>query len=544
MVYSYPQQQQQQQQPPPHELGDPILDTASNCGSELPIIEGRNPSSLDNLESTEGEYAYLVNHDDSLLAKNSDPTMEEEFFFNNSHYTVKKDSENSKSSQKDHGSGRETVILKEQYQASMERVENSHQVKIENYKKQLIEYKENNADLDNQLKQTKKAILEKEETFMKMAENYKSQLNGLEKNNRDLDEQLKQTEKAKDEMENQLQKLEKKYADVDEKLRQSKQASVEKDKMHKEELIEYKGKNAELGNQLVQCGQACLEKDKMIEDLKRQHHKAMIACQERCTEKIKESQQQMTSMKEKHKREADGWTRSNETLTKKNSQLLKSMIKSDNVSDQSTSSSTSTNGESSFTSLDTSFSDAGKVGEEMKPFDSPVYFNRSDSKLSTTSVRFVEGMIKFIEKQSASTDLYETYLQWYTHMAKKIEAGIIHQSKRHIFLRSCFYGTLTVDDQRVSFSSFGPRKLSFGNEKSLVCDFCEDGWPDDIDHMLVLHPGNPGEFKELNLYSKKDEQGKEYFVWSASEVGYDFFHEVDEKCKTLLLCAYKEEKKK
>ena len=42
-------------------MTEPLLDTASDCGSELPSFEGRSPSSFDQITSTSGGTNYVLN---------------------------------------------------------------------------------------------------------------------------------------------------------------------------------------------------------------------------------------------------------------------------------------------------------------------------------------------------------------------------------------------------------------------------------------------------------------------------------------------------
>ena len=274
-----------------------------------------------------------------------------------------------------------------------------------------------------------------------------------------------------------------------------------------------------------------------------QNTQASLAKDEKHKEIVKDLKATITKMKKEHRDEVTGLTISKknlkETLTKENSQLKK-MINSGEVPGSSLS--TTINDDDS--NLKTSSLDS----EKKKSHDASVCFNRSDSILATSDVRFEEGMIKFIEKRNASTDIYHTYIDWFQHMIEEMmDPNTIYQLKRHIFLKREFDDPLTVDDRRLSFSTLGHRKISFGKMKCEAREFCdEDGWPDDIDHMLVLHP-EEAKFKELHL-RQEDEQGENYSKWFASKIAHDYFYEMDdefnEKKNILLLCAYKKEEKK
>lgn len=541
-TYHFSQQQQQQ-----HRMTEAFPDTKSNCGSEPPDVEGQGPSSLDNIQSTEGGINYLVNSETvtldtldmdtlkkqlnklSITKKNSDvtskltPIQEENKLLKEQLKNLKQKlrnfSENSLLIQEDHE--KEIVALNNQNQISMEKIECAHQVEVENYERQLNELKEKNEYLAKKLKQTDQASLKKNEEHEERVHCYKIQLKKLDEENIQ--------ERSKLEHHNQVLK---------DQLEQSKknfQANNELYNKTVEDLERQLTEQVEQSKQAIQAKNKLYEK--MIEDLKTKTAGYK--------NRIDDLQQQNTSMKEKHREEVIGLTKSKDTLTKKNSQL-QSMFNPGEMLDQS--SSMSTISDEDYSSLNTSFLDAVENGEEKKTYNTPTYYNRSDSKLATIDVRFAEGMVKFIEEKSSSSDLYKTYIEWYKDLVKRMDADPIYQSKRHIFLKREFHETLTVDDRRLSFSSMGSRKLSFVESRYETCDeFCNDGWPDDIDHMLVLHP-NKAMFKELHRSKKKDADGKIYCKWSTSKVDYDFYYEVEDeynvKRKTLLLCGYKEEEKK
>ena len=513
--YSYSRQQPQHQQP--RVMTDPVSDTTSNCESEPPV-EGRAPSSLDELESTEGEYAYLVNREtvnvDSLkkqlnqlsntkenpdVANKLSPMEKENRLLKeqlkNSKEKLRNFAENSLLTQEDHE--KEIVVLKKQYS-----------VEIENCKQQLKELEKKNVDFGNQIEQSKQAGLAKDEAKKKMEEDYKQQVNELMEDKVNLEEQFEQ----------------------------SKQAGLAKDEAKKKMEDDYEQQvnglmedKVNLAEQLEQSKRDSLTMEKEIKDLET---------------RLNQSLKKMTTMKEDHREEVAGLTRSKETLIKKNSQLQKSMVNSDDVSDESTSSSTTTNDdELSTTSLNTSSCSVSNT----KSYDTPTYFCRSDSKLATTYVRFVDGMVNFIEGQLPNTFIYNSYTDWYGDMVSKMQADIIYRSERHIFLKREFPEPLTAADRRLSFTSLTPRdNLSFGKIDHKACKFTDHGWPADTDYFLVLHPDIP-KFKELIQLSERDEQGNNYYEWSAANVKDDYFYssedEHNEKMKTYILCAYKKEEK-
>ena len=175
--------------------------------------------------------------------------------------------------------------------------------------------------------------------------------------------------------------------------------------------------------------------------------------------------------------------------------------------------------------------------------ESPVVFHRKDSMLNTLEIRFFEGMTKFIEGKSVGTELFCSYREWSKAIIKEMERDRVYQIKRHIFLTLSFDEKITADDRKLSFNSKEPRRLSFGNEKCEVDDFSEDGWPKEIDHMLVLHPS---ETKCKQIFQSSSLRGKKYLEWSTNWVDDEYYHQTTDqfgnRCFTLLLCAYVEEK--
>ena len=438
MVYNYPQQRQRQrQQRQQHRLELPMLDTASYSGSEPPIVEGRGPSSIDNLQSTRGGPEYVLNNQTMASLK--------------------------KSSEEDVASVMESL------------------------KKSLTE---NNAV-------SRPSDLEKENELLKeQLKKSQQKCKGLSERIRNLTRHASSTEEA----------LQLQIDDLKEQLKREKEPQKDAE--------EYK-------NQITKLEKAAIEREKIY------------------TEKINEILEEMARIKKEHKKEASAWIKSNKTLTKKNSKL-QSMVESSDL-DQSTSS--TNDGDFTSFSISSSF-DAGKDDEENKSFVPARYFDPSDSKLATTHVRFEEGMVKFIEGKNSSSELYKnsSYEEWYKDMIKIMDKEIIYQSSRHLFLRREFDEALTSDDRRLSFSSLGPPKLSFEKMKCIGHEFCENGWPEDTDHMLVLHPTKAELFKELLQFSKEDVRGKIYSKWS-SQIDPGYFYEIGDEYKTYLLCAYKNEKK-
>ena len=453
---------------------DPMPDTASNFGSEPPAIEDRGPSSLDN------DVEYVVNPPigtmKSAKERDVDCVMK----------SVKKLNEKSltKNNIKSSSLEEENKLLKVQLKESQKKC-NGLSERIRNlmsYGTSTKERLQNKIDeLKNQIKR-ENSQQKDEEVYKKQLDEYDARVKVVERRNQELTEQLKESE----------------------------QASQANDVWYKCKIEEY---------------------EKQLNDLKEK----LITQEKRYKEKKYELQQKMTSMEKEHRKDAASWTKTKETLTKKNSQL-QSMIDSGEVPDQQMLSFSINSGDSS---LNTSTLD----DEENKSFKAPVYYNRSDSKLATIDVRFVEGMVKFIEGKHSSSNLYKNnhYIEWFNDMVKRMDPNKIYQTERHIFLKREFVDALISNDRQLSFTTFGPRKLSFGRMKCETRSFRKDGWPNDIDYMLVLHP-DKAEFKELPRSCEEDDQGDDFFQWSTN-VGNDFFRETENK-NYLLLCAYKKEENK
>ena len=263
-------------------------------------------------------------------------------------------------------------------------------------------------------------------------------------------------------------------------------------------------------------------------------------------EMLEKEKTEKSRMKETHRKEVRALSKQKDDIIKKYTEQKQgepSKLEENTSSAPRRKRSSTTKKNTAYASLSLSSSDDEEEIAD-KPHQSLVVFNREDSILNTLDIRFVEGMTKFIEGKNVGTELFCSYPEWHMAIIKEMERDRVYQIRRHIFLMRSYDEVFTADDRKLSFSSKEPRRLSFGKKKCEFDDFSEDGWPMEIDHMLVLHPSER-KIKEIHR-SKRNLQGKEYFEWSTNWIDDEFYHKTtdqfENKCFTLLLCAYVEEK--
>eukprot|EP00111_Clytia_hemisphaerica_P016596 TCONS_00049199-protein len=125
--------------------------------------------------------------------------------------------------------------------------------------------------------------------------------------------------------------------------------------------------------------------------------------------------------------------------------------------------------------------------------------------------RFIEGILRFLEGKGADTHMYEDYQQWHQDVTKKLVGNCVYQCAEYIFVK-----LHTDKDKRqnreLTFSSKG-ENLKF-ESGCTAKELRDEGWPDDVDHIYILHPENQGECKMIPKLTKCDDEGKGYFIWT------------------------------
>ena len=350
-----------------------------------------------------------------------------------------------------------------------------------------------------------------------------------------------------------------------------------------EEIVELKKKNKKVNEELAVSQQKEVENQQKICDLKELHtkelqnialhHKEIVEKAEisRQEQRIKELEKvaeahmrqyenseekhkiSIEKMKQDHKKEVKGFLIENKNLLKENTQLLQHVTerRSKSMSDFHVFDKTSTptrgisnsltSSTNSLQSLNLSSNHYGIGGA--KPFEQASFTRRCNSELRSLEVELVEGVVRFIECKEADTNMFVSYEEWYTRVSSEVSTEFIHQLKRHIFVQLKF--DLPVDENRKQeFFATNPKKLEFGKASSETVELCRDGWPLDIDYFFILHPSIAGKFFQLQ---RNIVPGTEHVRWhTAKKIKRDYFYETEdenEKCYTILLCAYVKEQK-
>ena len=163
--------------------------------------------------------------------------------------------------------------------------------------------------------------------------------------------------------------------------------------------------------------------------------------------------------------------------------------------------------------------------------------------------RLIEGVSRFIEGIEPKTKIYDSYVQWYNDVLKRMDHNGILKIQKYLFV--CRKQFQIHYFSNVSFYSYIiPGNVV--NDNSFKIKALEEGWTHENTRLAcILHPKNPHQL--LELYKKdinKDEKGK---VWNHSwerkgtETFFKIFREKDisktgllaDKCDIILCCIKK-----
>ena len=179
-----------------------------------------------------------------------------------------------------------------------------------------------------------------------------------------------------------------------------------------------------------------------------------------------------------------------------------------------------------------------KAAEGQK--DTPHTYRISSSFMANNEHRFTEGILKFMEGKGADTKLYGNYQKWHQDMTKNLVGERVYQCAEHIFVK------LHTDENKnqnreLNFSSKG-ENLKF-ESGCTAKELREEGWPDDVDHIYILHPEEPRDRKEIPKIIKHDDKGRPYFFWTI-RIPSEYYRKEEQRENrdehfSVIICAFK-----
>ncbi|XP_066928449.1 uncharacterized protein [Clytia hemisphaerica] len=170
---------------------------------------------------------------------------------------------------------------------------------------------------------------------------------------------------------------------------------------------------------------------------------------------------------------------------------------------------------------------------QLKPYGA----YKSDNKRIKNEDHFMDGLLRFIEGRETKTDIYPDYRTWFVEISKKMVTDHAYQCSDHILARI----EMDPNTEGIKFSTQGQKKLSFC-QGAFAEDISEEGWPDDVDDICILHPTDKTGRLEIPKKSLPKTENSPFsvgYMWSIgrNKVPEDFFG--DNKCYKLILCAFR-----
>ena len=179
---------------------------------------------------------------------------------------------------------------------------------------------------------------------------------------------------------------------------------------------------------------------------------------------------------------------------------------------------------------------------QLKPYTA----YKSDNKRIKNEDHFMDGILRFIEGKETKTDIYPNYPTWFEEISKKMVTEQAYQCSDHII--ALIEIDPNGDGPGIKFSTQGQKKLSFF-QGTHAEDVTEEGWPNDVEDICILHPTDHTDLleipkKSLQLNTENSPFSPAY-MWSIcrSKVPKRFYRDKKDGDEAtsfqLILCAFR-----
>ena len=128
------------------------------------------------------------------------------------------------------------------------------------------------------------------------------------------------------------------------------------------------------------------------------------------------------------------------------------------------------------------------------------------NKLVTKIERMTEGVSRYIEDIEPKTKVYDSYVQWYDDITKRMDNEIVYRSAKYLFLRRL--GDLEYN-LVIGFISKSPNYAASADFNAYTF---KEGWTHKNTRLVcILHPEHPDQFIELDFDGGlRDQDENEY----------------------------------
>ena len=159
----------------------------------------------------------------------------------------------------------------------------------------------------------------------------------------------------------------------------------------------------------------------------------------------------------------------------------------------------------------------------------------------TREARLVEGILKYVERSNFQTNVYDSYVEWYSDVIDRMCMNKEYIYPNHLFICKEF----KTFEKWLCFVSKEEDSVYDLQIDTFIADSLNHGWThQNTKTVFILHPTDPAKFVEFHQDTKSCKEGRIYHSWEVDNVHHELYKmkEKDigeDKAYILLLCCIK-----